>query len=277
MSKSIVSLMEANTPSAISFLMTSAAVAFRRSASSPTVISSGTWMVMCFCLRSSAMRRMRSASVSLREPFGLPRYWLLRCVSFCFCTVLSTRFIFSEARRSYFSLYFSSSTCEARVSTMRPSRWRTVVSWPGWPCGAAFGCCWAAGRCCGARFCWAAGCWRRSFWRSPRWPFCGRSPFCWRAAPFWRRSFGRSPRFLSRPFWRSFWRSPRWRPSPLCGRAVLLGRRSETAAAAGFCWAAGCAAGCGAGWAVWAGCCTGCAAGSASCVTVTFGSLAAAK
>ena len=41
-SKSITSLIAANTPRPISFLMTSAAVAFRRRASSPTVISSGT-------------------------------------------------------------------------------------------------------------------------------------------------------------------------------------------------------------------------------------------
>ena len=77
-SKSMVSLMVANTPRLISFLITSAAVAFSRRASSPTVISSGICTVMGFCFRSRAMRRMRSASVSFREFRGLPRYWLLR-------------------------------------------------------------------------------------------------------------------------------------------------------------------------------------------------------
>ena len=90
-SKSIVSLTVANTPSAISFLMTSAAVAFRRSASSLTVISSGIVTVIGFALRSIAMRRRRSASVSRRALRGLPRYWLLRCVIFCFCTMFSVR------------------------------------------------------------------------------------------------------------------------------------------------------------------------------------------
>ena len=77
-------------------------------------------MVIGFALRSSAMRRRRSDSVSLREFLGLPRYWVLRWVSFCFCTVLAV-LIFSDARRSYFSLYLSSSTCEALVSTILPS------------------------------------------------------------------------------------------------------------------------------------------------------------
>ncbi len=66
-SKSISSLTALNTPRFISFLMTSAAVAFRRIASSPTVICSGICTVMGLFLRSIAMRRRRWASVSLWE------------------------------------------------------------------------------------------------------------------------------------------------------------------------------------------------------------------
>ena len=102
-SKSMTSFTVAITPIIINFLMTSAAVAFKRSANSFTTISSGMVMVICFFCLSSWIRFKRSASVSLREFFGFPLYWLLLCVSFCLFTVWSV-FTFSLAKRSYFSL-----------------------------------------------------------------------------------------------------------------------------------------------------------------------------
>ena len=82
--------------------MTSALVAFRRRANSPTVISSGTVMVMAFALRSAAMRLSLSASVSRFALRGLPRRWLFWLI-FCFAATVSF-FTLSYARRSYFSL-----------------------------------------------------------------------------------------------------------------------------------------------------------------------------
>lgn len=98
-SKSITSLTVTMVPIINSFLMTSAAVAFRRSANSLTAISSGMDTVIGLLLRSAAILLRRSASVSLRELRGLPLCWE-RCVIFCFWTVFSV-LIFSEARRSY--------------------------------------------------------------------------------------------------------------------------------------------------------------------------------
>ena len=97
--------------------MTSALVAFRRRANSPTVISSGTVMVMAFALRSAAMRLSLSASVSRFALRGLPRRWLFWLI-FCFAATVSF-FTLSYARRSYFSLYLSMLTLTVLVSTTR--------------------------------------------------------------------------------------------------------------------------------------------------------------
>ena len=119
-SKSIMSLMAANTPRPISFLMTSGAETFRRRAKSPTLISSGTSMVMCLALRSWAMRRKRSASVSRLPRRCWPRLCWPRPGNFCLVTTLSVREpTFWSASRSYFSLYLSMFTLEVRVSTTR--------------------------------------------------------------------------------------------------------------------------------------------------------------
>ena len=118
-SKSMVSLTVANTPKPISFLMTSGAVAFSRRANSPTVISSGTSMVMRFSRRCFSMRARRSRSVSrLPRRWGPPRRCWLRLVNFCLFTRLSVR-TFWSARLSYRSLYRSIFTWLVRVSTTR--------------------------------------------------------------------------------------------------------------------------------------------------------------
>ena len=153
-SKSMVSLMAANTPRLISFLMTSGAETFSRRANSPTVISSGTSMVMCLAARSRAMRFKRSASVS-RLPRRWPRRWLFRLGNFCLVTTLSVRvFTFWSASWSYFSLYLSIFTLEERVSTTR----RTGCLWAS-GAGAAGFCAWGAA--CGAGA-WPFSCLRPS-------------------------------------------------------------------------------------------------------------------
>ena len=167
MSKSIVSLIVANTPFIISFLMTSALVTLRRRANSPTVISSGTVIVMCFALRSAAMRFRRSASVSRFALRGLPRRWL-RWLIFCFAATVSF-FTLSYARRSYFSLYLSMLTLTVLVSTTRRDG-ALVVS----PAGAAF-CCGRLGWLPFALFFGAFCCAGR---RSPFWFLLPRASCC---------------------------------------------------------------------------------------------------
>ena len=87
-SKSMVSVAVTMVPMRNAFLTTSATVAFRRSASSLTVISSGICTVMGFCLRSMAILFRRSASVS-RLPCFLPRCFWVRLENFCFLVVWS--------------------------------------------------------------------------------------------------------------------------------------------------------------------------------------------
>ena len=141
-SKSMVSLMVAKTPRAMSFLMTSAAVTFSRRANSPTVISSGTSMVMCLALRSWAMRCRRWASVSRLPRRCWPLLCWFRLVNFCLFTMLSV-FTFWSASRSYFSLYRSMFTLDVLVSIIRRTGcWGSLAAW-GW---GALGCwAWGAG------------------------------------------------------------------------------------------------------------------------------------
>ena len=154
-SKSMVSLMVANTPRAISFLMTSGAETFSRRANSPTVISSGTSMVMCLALRSWAMRCSRWASVSRLPLRCWPRRCWFRLVNFCLFTMLSV-FTFWSASRSYFSLYRSMFTLEERVSTTRRTGCLGSCTCTGAAgLAAAWGCWGWAGFCWGAPFC----CW----------------------------------------------------------------------------------------------------------------------
>ena len=116
-SKSIVWLTEAITPSLNISLITSAAVLLRRFARSPTVISSGILTVRVFLALSALILSILSCSVSL---FFEKPFFLLYCCDFCFnfCLFEALSFILlAGAISSYLSLYFSRSTLLLLVST----------------------------------------------------------------------------------------------------------------------------------------------------------------
>ena len=159
-SKSMVWLIEAMTPFLSRVLMTSVAVFFMREASSPTVISSGTFTVSGVFLMTSRRRRRIFSCSSLRcfEPKAgfLPPLVLFLFLLAIFCLPPEKFCARSEMSTSTRSSKRSALTVTAEVSTTRRSRLRCSC----WGLAAlsalcAAGAAFAAGAlpCAG----WAAG------------------------------------------------------------------------------------------------------------------------
>ena len=128
-SKSTDWLIEAITPSIISFLITSVAGTSKRSESSPTAISSGIFTVMGPLFTFSSF-----CAFALFFTWLLSRN-LLPFFSFCFFTLSSDTFVGTNSSMTSSSILFSSTT------VWRVSTWRTflpigssaagVLSWAG--------------------------------------------------------------------------------------------------------------------------------------------------